>query len=614
VTFTITGPNPVPSITALNPTGVLVGGGAFALTITGSNFVQGAFVRFNGVDRAASSVSPTQVVVTIPAEDIATAGPKPVVVVNPGPGGGPSNTVIFTVGSPNPAPTLATISPLQAVAGSSGFTLVATGTGFVPGVTVLRWNGAPRATTVINGTQLNAQILASDLTTPGTVQVTVFNPEPSGGTSNALSFAIINPLPVISSINPSDAPIGSQAVTVNVSGSGFVPGSVVRWNGNDRTTQFVSPTLLMATIPASDLTAATIANITVFNPTPGGGTSNAVSFNVQAPSGAPVLNTLNPSFAIVGRQGFVLNVLGSGFVPGSVVLWNGAGRPTQFVNQGQLQATIPASDIAFVGTASVQVLNPPPGGGLSIARVFTIARELTSVNAASFLPGMIAQDSIVASFGTNLATGSQNANSTPLPEVLLGTRVQVRDSANNTFNARIFAVTPGQVNWSMPHVAAGQATVTITSGSGDVSIGTIDVAAVAPGLFSATASGQGLAAAQVIRVRNGVQTYENVALVTVVGGSVVATPIPINLGPATDEVYLAFYGTGFRNRTSLNNVSAQLGGQAIGIQFAGAQGTFEGEDQLNTVRIPRSYIGRGVVNFVLTVDNKVTNTVQVSFQ
>ena len=189
------------------------------------------------------------------------------------------------------------------------------------------------------------------------------------------------------------------------------------------------------------------------------------------------------------------------------------------------------------------------------------------------------------------------------------------DSASNTFDAGIFAVTPGQVNWLMPPgVTAGQAIVTVTSGDGSISKGTIDVAAVSPSLFSATSDGRGIAAANVIRIRNGVTTYENVALVTVVGNNVITAPIPIDLGPATDEVYLAFYGTGIRHRTSLTSVSAQLGGQAIGILFAGAQGTYEGEDQVNTVRIPRTYIGRGLVNLVLTVDNKVTNTIQVSFQ
>ena len=533
----------------------------------------GAIVKFSGADRIPTSTTPTQIVVTILAEDINTAGAKPVQVFNPGPGGGLSNTINFSVGSPNPAPTLATITPTQRPAGSAGFTLAATGTGFIPGVTVLQWNGANRTTTVVNGTTLNAAIPASDLTTPGSASVTIFNPEPSGGTSGALTFTISNPAPAITLLTPNVSPINGPAVTLVVTGGGFTPNSIVRWNGADRATQFVSSTQLLATIPASDLTVATTANVTVFNPTPGGGTSNALPFDVQAPSGVPVLTTLNPNFAIAGKQAFILNVLGSGFVPNSVVLWNGASRLTQFVNSGQLQAQIPASDIQFAGTASVQVLNLPPGGGLSLARVFTIAREVVNVNAASFLPGMIAQNSIVAGFGVNLATGTLNANSIPLPTVLLGTRVQVRDSASNTFNAGIFAVTPFQVNWVMPpNVAVGQAMVTITSGDGTTSIGTIDVAAVSPGLFSATGSGQGIAAAQVVRIRNGVVTFENVALVTVVGGNVIATPIPINMGPATDEVYLAFYGTGIRNRTNIANVSAQLGGQAIGIQFAGAQG------------------------------------------
>ncbi len=173
----------------------------------------------------------------------------------------------------------------------------------------------------------------------------------------------------------------------------------------------------------------------------------------------------------------------------------------------------------------------------------------------------------------------------------------------------------GQVNWEMPpNVAVGTATVTITSGDGTISMGQIDVAPVAPGIFSATSNGQGLAAAQIQRIRGGVVTFENVALVTVIGGQVVATPIPIDLGPPTDEVFLVFYLTGVRNRTSLSAVTAQLGGEAIAIGFAGAQGAYVGVDQVNTVRLPRSFAGRGLVDFVLTVDNKVTNTVQVSFR
>jgi len=54
----------------------------------------------------------------------------------------------------------------------------------------------------------------------------------------------------------------------------------VRWNGANRATTYVSPTQLTAVIPATDLTTAATARVTVFNPPPGGGTSNAVSLVV----------------------------------------------------------------------------------------------------------------------------------------------------------------------------------------------------------------------------------------------------------------------------------------------------------------------------------------------
>jgi uncharacterized protein (TIGR03437 family) len=462
-------------------------------------------------------------------------------------------------------------------------------------------------------------ISQGDIATSGNFPVQVVNPAPGGGPSNTLQFVVgaPNPVPTLASITPNSVGQGSAAFVLTVNGTNFVNGSIVRWNGADRATNFVNSSQLTAQIPATDVAAVGTASVTVFNPEPSGGTSNPLTFTItaQPPNPAPVITTLNPSAAIRGGQAFTLNVTGTGFVSNSIVRWNGGDRPTVFVNSTLLQALIPAADIQTAGTASVQVFNPAPGGGPSLARIFTIANAIANVNGASFVPGMIAQNSIVSAFGLNLATGDAAATIIPLPTVLLGTRVQVRDSAMNVFDAGIFAVSRGQVNWEMPpNVAAGAATVTITSGDGTISMGQIDVAPVAPGIFSATSNGQGLASAQIQRVRGGVSTFENVALVTVVGGQVVATPIPIDLGPPTDEVYLVFYLTGVRNRTSLSAVTAQLGGEAITIGFAGPQGAYVGVDQVNTVRLPRSFAGRGLVDFVLTADNKVTNTVQVSFK
>ena len=86
------------------------------------------------------------------------------------------------------------------------------------------------------------------------------------------------PVPTITSLNPSSASTGGSAFTLTVNGTGFVSGSVVRWNGSDRATTYVNDTRLTASIPAADIATAGSASVTVFNPAPGGGTSNAAAF------------------------------------------------------------------------------------------------------------------------------------------------------------------------------------------------------------------------------------------------------------------------------------------------------------------------------------------------
>lgn len=98
--------------------------------------------------------------------------------------------------------------------------------------------------------------------------------------TGAVIVTVTNPIPTITSISPASKNVGDGAFTMTVNGTNFVSGSVVWFNGSSRTTTYVSATQLTATIPASDMTAAGTFNITVVNPTPGGGTSNAQAFTV----------------------------------------------------------------------------------------------------------------------------------------------------------------------------------------------------------------------------------------------------------------------------------------------------------------------------------------------
>ena len=143
----------------------------------------------------------------------------------------------------------------------------------------MRWNGADLATTFGSPTQLSATVPASNITAAGNVPITVFNPAPGGGASNALTFSILIPPPTITSLNPAWAPAGGSSFTLTVTGTIFSSTSVVRWNGVSRTTTYVSGTQLRASILAGDIAAPGTATITVF--TSGVGSSNGIAFDVQ---------------------------------------------------------------------------------------------------------------------------------------------------------------------------------------------------------------------------------------------------------------------------------------------------------------------------------------------
>jgi 6-phosphogluconolactonase len=91
------GSNPVPGIVSLAPPTANAGGSSLTVTVNGENFDSTSTVSWNGSDLVTTAISDTQVSATIPAADIATAGSAQLTVVNPGPGGGPSNPVAFVI-------------------------------------------------------------------------------------------------------------------------------------------------------------------------------------------------------------------------------------------------------------------------------------------------------------------------------------------------------------------------------------------------------------------------------------------------------------------------------------------------------------------------------------
>jgi hypothetical protein len=712
----------MPSITAISPNYLTETWPTFTLTVTGSNFLAGASVQWNGNPLTTTFVSSTQLTASVPAANVATAGTASVNVINPEPGYGTSNSLTFTINASNPAPTITTIFPAAVTATTGAFTLTVNGTGFEPNSSV-QWNGSARTTTMISTTQLTAAITSADIASAGSATVTVVTPVPGGGTSNAATLTI-NPLaaasgygaeavitlngsqiyanypgilnnfpilitgtypflataanggkiqnltnlngqtvpadliftldqpgatllswevasynpvtgqveiwvnvptlysqnsatiymfygnssvttyqcravstwnsnylmvqhmsngvtlslsdstgngltavtngstpttgvigggaafsrannqlqdygtasvlnpgvisvqawvnatdfaassnknavvtregsspnhtgswalwldnngivnmsiynadnggpitcsggtvtpgswhaiamefnadtwtyldgvntcdnvvgsigmgpnvyhtmvgnsfypnelwngsidevrisntshgtgwyrteynnvsspttfytlvasaPTITSLSPSRATPSSGSFTLTVNGANYLSNAVVQWNGTSLSTGFVNSTQLTATVPAADITALGSVTVTVVNGAPVPGTSNGATFSINYP--LPVLTTISPNsiYAATTSSSFTITLTGSGFISSSQVQWNGANRATTYVSGTQLTATILASDIAAVGTASVTVVNPSPGGGTSSPATFTI--------------------------------------------------------------------------------------------------------------------------------------------------------------------------------------------------------------------------------------------------
>jgi hypothetical protein len=115
----------------------------------------------------------------------------------------------------NPVPILSSTSPVGATGGGGGFTLTVLGSDFVSG-SVFRWNATNLATTFVSGTELRASVSAADIATGGQYLVTVSNPVPGGGVSNAIAFPVST---LTVSASPSSAAVdagGSAAYAVEL--------------------------------------------------------------------------------------------------------------------------------------------------------------------------------------------------------------------------------------------------------------------------------------------------------------------------------------------------------------------------------------------------------------
>jgi uncharacterized protein (TIGR03437 family) len=355
---------------------------------------------------------------------------------------------------------------------------------------------------------------------------------------------------------------------------------------------------------------------------------------IDAPAGARInggvttatkADTQNISFTdsavYVSSNNLASYVMGPWFIDG-----NNGGVFMNFPSAGNNRAQIPRNPTAAAnkrntglgaiglwvnGVAVFNVLdgasynnaarNDMGGGGVRLSSMH--------VSSASFEGGPIAPGSLVTAFplfGAKLATATAAADSNHWPAMLAGTTLSIRDAAGITSAATIAYASPTQINYRVPEtVATGLATVTITAG-GVAIPGALNVVAAYPNLFQVNS--ESLAAAYVVRVRAGQQTFEPVYQVSATGA---VTAAPIDLGPATDEVYLILFGSGLGKAHP--QVSAKVSGADSVVSYAGAQGAYSGLDQFNLL-LPRSLAGKGKVDVVVTANGKASNAVNLTIK
>ncbi|MDO7846023.1 DUF4394 domain-containing protein [Hymenobacter sp. M29] len=334
-------------------------------------------------------------------------------------GTSPASVTFTTTAAPNPTPAITSLSPSSATAGGAAFTLTVNGTGFVTGSTVT-FNGTTLTTTYVSASQLTAAVPASAIASAGTYNVTVTSPTPGGGTSNAVTFTVNNPAPVIANLSPASVTAGAAAQTLTVNGTGFVSSSTVSFNGSTRSTAFVSGTQLTIQLTAADQATPGSYPVTVTTPAPGGGTSNTATFTVNpapcnAPSGLASSNVTSNSATVT--------FTGSGTATGYTVTTSPATTPQ----------TLPAA------ATSVSFSGLTPSTAYTVSIVSNCAAGATS----------------------SPATVSFTTTAAPLTDLNVNSAQNVQGSYNN-----VTVTSTGIATLTGPLTVAG--TLTVQSGGGFV--------------------------------------------------------------------------------------------------------------------------------------------------
>jgi sugar lactone lactonase YvrE len=371
--------NPMPVISQLSPSSLLLDAPAQTLTINGTGFIATSTATFNGAARPTTYISSTQVTIPLAATDLQLADIYPVVVVNLGPGGGASSAVDFSVD--NPAPSISSLSPSSAMAGAAAQTLTINGTGFVSTSSVT-FNGTTRAATFMNANQLTIQLSSSDLLNPGSYPVTVANPGPGGGSSSD-SFTVESVTALKGKVLNGSQPIVSASVYLYAASTiGYQNASVSLLTSTSGTSKDSSGNYYVTTDSAGSFTipsgytcpsASSQVYLLAVGGNPGSGVNNAAGLlaalgscaNLSASATVVVneVSTIATAYAIAGFATDATHVSSSG---------------TSLAQIGVANAFATAANLETLSIGVALVTTPAGNGTVPQSKINTLANILAA--------------------------------------------------------------------------------------------------------------------------------------------------------------------------------------------------------------------------------------------
>ncbi|MFA4957064.1 MAG: MBG domain-containing protein [Candidatus Methanoperedens sp.] len=329
-------------------------------------------------------------------------------------------------------------------------------------------------------------------TKAGTPTITASSTSPTTITSATQQETVNNPVPTTTSISPSSKTVGDAQFTMNVTGTNFVSGSVVQFNGASRTTTYLNSTALSATIPATDMATAGTSSITVFNPTPGGGTSTGQTFTVNKATPtitfgtAPTPTYLGGNFTVSATtnntdNGTVTYSYVSGpcaFVSGSNFSSSGAGtcvvQASGVVTTNFTAASAQQSVTIAKATPTLWVSNSPVtyNGAAQSANFSASVGGIASnvlYNSSSTVPSSAGNYTVTANFAPTDSTNYSNLTNAAAGNFIINKATPILSVNNSpvtyTGSAQSATVSSGSVTGTVSNILTGGAASQTNAGT-----------------------------------------------------------------------------------------------------------------------------------------------------